>query len=109
MSLGQFAGGQAGVVKDLAEYLTPGEIGSADALQPGQGGILREALSKVAIYRSKDGQFLRRSAVCTHMDCIVHWNAFEQCWDCPCHGSQFAPDGEVLNGPAVHPLGKAKA
>jgi Rieske Fe-S protein len=96
-------------VKDLAEYLTPGEIGSADALQPGQGGILREALSKVAIYRSKDGQFLRRSAVCTHMDCIVHWNAFEQCWDCPCHGSQFAPDGEVLNGPAVHPLGKAKA
>jgi glycine/D-amino acid oxidase-like deaminating enzyme/nitrite reductase/ring-hydroxylating ferredoxin subunit len=109
ISAGQFARGQAGVFKDLAEYLTPGEIGSADALQPGQGGTLREGLSKVAVYRSRDGELLRRSAVCTHMGCIVHWNPFEQCWDCPCHGSQFAPDGEVLNGPAVKPLARAKA
>jgi Rieske Fe-S protein len=34
----------------------------------------------------------------------VHWNSTEQCWDCPCHGSHFAPDGEVLNGPAIAPL-----
>jgi Rieske Fe-S protein len=44
------------------------------------------------------------SAVCTHAGCIVHWNSFEQCWDCPCHGSQFRPDGIVINGPAVRPL-----
>jgi Rieske Fe-S protein len=37
----------------------------------------------------------------------VHWTPFEQCWDCPCHGSQFAPDGAVLNGPAVRPLADA--
>ena len=108
ISVKEFARGQAGVVKDLAEYLTPGEIGSTDDLRPGQGGILREGLSKIAVFRSKDGELLRRSAVCTHMGCIVHWNPFEQCWDCPCHGSQFAPGGEVLNGPAVRPLAKAK-
>ena len=108
ISVEEFARGQAGVVKDLAEYLTPGEIGSADELQAGEGGILREGLSKIAVYRSKDGQLLRHSATCTHMGCIVHWNPFEQCWDCPCHGSQFAVTGEVLNGPAIRPLAKAK-
>jgi Rieske Fe-S protein len=41
------------------------------------------------------------------MGCLVHWNAFEQCWDCTCHGSQFAPDGTVLNGPALRPLADA--
>jgi Rieske Fe-S protein len=44
------------------------------------------------------------SAACTHAGCVVRWNSLEQCWDCPCHGSQFAADGSVLNGPAVSPL-----
>src|SRR4051812_11985571 len=33
-------------------------------------------------------------------------NSFERCWDCPCHGSQFGIDGDVLNGPATEPLAK---
>jgi Rieske Fe-S protein len=45
-----------------------------------------------------------RSASCTHLGCIVHWNSTEQRWDCPCHGSQFAPDGTALNGPAATAL-----
>ena len=107
VSVGEFARGQAGVVGNLAEYLTPGEIRSADDLKPGEGGILREGASKVAAFRTEDGKLLRHSAACTHMGCIVHWNEFERCWDCPCHGSQFAPDGQVLNGPAVKPLANA--
>lgn len=106
-SLKEFAEGQAGVMKNLAEHLGPGEIGSADDLAPGEGGILREGLSKLAIYKDFDGRLTRRSAVCTHVGCVVHWNPFEKCWDCPCHGSQFAPGGEVLNGPALTPLGEA--
>lgn len=103
-SIAEFIKGQLGAAKNFAEYLTPGEISAPDELKPGQGGVLRRGLSKLAVCRSRDGTLHERSAVCTHLGCIVHWNGLEQCWDCPCHGSQFAPDGAVLNGPAVSPL-----
>jgi glycine/D-amino acid oxidase-like deaminating enzyme/nitrite reductase/ring-hydroxylating ferredoxin subunit len=85
------------------------EIGSADELSPGEGGILRHGRSKLAVSRDEGGRMNRLSAKCTHAGCTVHWNSFEQCWDCPCHGSQFAPDGTALNAPAVEPLPAAKA
>jgi len=108
-SLGEFVKGQIGAVQNFAEYLSPGEIKSADELKPGEGGILRRGLHKIAVYCSEDGALVERSAVCTHLGCLVHWNGFEKCWDCPCHGSQFAPDGAVLNGPAVQRLAAVEA
>jgi Rieske Fe-S protein len=38
------------------------------------------------------------------MGCTVHFNSFERCWDCPCHGSHFDVDGNELNAPATAPL-----
>ena len=95
-------------VKNFAEYLAPGEIKSFDELRPGHGAIVREGLQKIAAYRDQEGTLFKRSAKCTHAGCHVHWNSLECCWDCPCHGSQFAPDGTALNGPAVAPLPKIK-
>jgi Rieske Fe-S protein len=68
----------------------------------------RDGPSKLAVCRDETGQVHTHSASYTHLGCIVHWNSTEQCWDwdCPCHGSQFAPDETVLNGPAVQPLTK---
>jgi glycine/D-amino acid oxidase-like deaminating enzyme/nitrite reductase/ring-hydroxylating ferredoxin subunit len=106
-SIGEFVRGQAGVMKNIAEHVGPSELDSEEEIAPGEGAIMRQGLSKVACYRAEDGSIVRRSAVCTHAGCIVHWNGFEKCWDCPCHGSQFAPDGTVLNGPAVKPLAEA--
>ena len=57
-----------------------------------------------AVYRGLDSQIYVRSAVCTHMGCYVHWNDGERTWDCPCHGSRFKTNGEVIAGPAEQPL-----
>ncbi len=40
---------------------------------------------------------------CPHLGCALRWNRAERSWDCPCHGSRFAEDGSVLNGPANGP------
>lgn len=96
-------------VKNFAEYLAPGELSSIEELEPGQGAIIRRGLSKVAAFRTEDGDVIEKSAACTHLGCHLHWNSFEECWDCPCHGSHFAPDGSVLNAPAIAPLADVEA
>jgi glycine/D-amino acid oxidase-like deaminating enzyme/nitrite reductase/ring-hydroxylating ferredoxin subunit len=104
LTLGEYVKGQGPVVANLGEYLGAGEVGSVDEIKPGEGAIVRSGVSKHAVYRAEDGSITERSAACTHVGCIVHWNSFEKCWDCPCHGSQFLPDGTVINGPAISPL-----
>lgn len=89
-----------------AEHLTSGEVESTDNVPPGQGAIIRDGLKKLAVFRDESGTLHARSAACSHAGCVVHWNPFERCWDCPCHGSHFAVDGSVLNGPAVTPLAR---
>jgi len=40
------------------------------------------------------------NAVCTHLGCVVPWNASENKFMCPCHGSQYNSEGKVVRGPA---------
>jgi glycine/D-amino acid oxidase-like deaminating enzyme/nitrite reductase/ring-hydroxylating ferredoxin subunit len=77
---------------------------SLEDLAPGEGDIVRHAGEKVAGYRDEDGGLVAVSATCTHLGCQVSFNRAERSWDCPCHGSRFAVDGTVLQGPAVHRL-----
>jgi glycine/D-amino acid oxidase-like deaminating enzyme/nitrite reductase/ring-hydroxylating ferredoxin subunit len=91
-------------IKNFSEYLTPGELKSTGDLKPGDGGIVRQGTKKLAVSRDAEGRLHVCSAVCTHLGCHVHWNSTEQCWDCPCHGSQFDRNGAVLAGPAITSL-----
>jgi glycine/D-amino acid oxidase-like deaminating enzyme/nitrite reductase/ring-hydroxylating ferredoxin subunit len=105
--IGNFLKENVTAVKNFAEYLAPGELAAVDDLKPGQGAIVRRGITKIAAYRDKNGQLYLRSAACTHLGCHLHWNSFEICWDCPCHGSQFAVDGAAINAPAVTDLADA--
>jgi glycine/D-amino acid oxidase-like deaminating enzyme len=64
------------------------EAKSLRAVKRGQGKVIERKGAKVAAYRDPAGSVTLRSAICTHMGCTVGWNAAEQTWDCPCHGSR---------------------
>jgi Rieske Fe-S protein len=83
--------------------------GSADGIAPGEGRVVGDGLGQTAVYRDDDGVLHAVSARCTHLGCILRFNDGERSWDCPCHGSRFGTDGEVLQGPAVAPLEKRPA
>lgn len=56
------------------------------------------------LVRAEDGGFLALYRKCTHLDCIVLWEPQENRFFCPCHGSIFETDGDVVNPPAPLPL-----
>lgn len=77
---------------------------SLRSVKRGQGTLIERDGAKVAAYRDESGAAVLRSATCTHMGCVVGWNEAERTWDCPCHGSRFTPNGDVIAGPAGSPL-----
>ncbi|HEX5215189.1 MAG TPA: FAD-dependent oxidoreductase [Vicinamibacterales bacterium] len=95
--------------KDYPYYIIRDRFAGADgkstrAVPRGSGKILELDGKRVAAYRHPNGSLSLRSAVCTHMGCMVGWNDAESTWDCPCHGSRFSKTGDVIAGPAEAPL-----
>ncbi len=89
------------LVTDWARTLvTP----DARAIDPGTGRVIRTGRRPVAAARDAAGTLHTVSAVCPHDRGILEWNDAECTWDCPCHGSRFAPDGRLIEGPATADL-----
>jgi glycine/D-amino acid oxidase-like deaminating enzyme/nitrite reductase/ring-hydroxylating ferredoxin subunit len=107
-----FTRGAWAYVKENADYpyylirdrFAGAEARSTRAIPRGEGLVIERDNTKIAAFRDQDGAVTLRSATCTHMGCVVAWNTTERTWDCPCHGSRFTPDGQVLSGPAESPL-----
>lgn len=77
---------------------------SLATLERGEGRLVRVDGAAVAAYRGSDDTVVGVSPTCTHLGCTVKWNQAEKSWDCPCHGSRFDVDGQILAGPATKPL-----
>ena len=77
----------------------PVEIGRPE--EYGMGTVTYVETARAYIGRDPHG-FYALSAICTHLGCTprLEGNYFE----CPCHGSRFGLNGEVLAGPAKRPL-----
>jgi glycine/D-amino acid oxidase-like deaminating enzyme/nitrite reductase/ring-hydroxylating ferredoxin subunit len=81
---------------------------SLGTLDPGDGAVVRTDAGDVAVHVDRQGDLHAVSAVCTHLGCVVRWEAAANSWACPCHGSRFTPDGEVIEGPATENLAEVE-
>lgn len=107
-ALPEFAKENLNVAAQYSDVVRGGEVDDVAKIRENTGAVIRRGLKKVAVYRDGDGKLHERSAVCTHLGCIVHWNDVEKTWDCPCHGSRFDRLGHVLNGPTKKDLKPAE-
>ncbi len=102
--ISDFISEQANTLAQYGDWVKGGEVASMENIPAGQGAIVQDGARQLAVYRDDHGKFHAVSAVCTHLGCVVHFNSAERSWDCPCHGSRFATNGEILHGPASSSL-----
>ncbi len=123
LTFGTITGVAAGALYPVVKYFIPPSSGGAgggtvakDAL--GNDVIASEFLAKhtagdrtlaqglkgdptyIVVKEDKTIADFGLNAVCTHLGCVVPWNASEDKFICPCHGSQYNAEGKVVRGPA---------
>lgn len=87
-------------VKGLAKrfFYIPDE--TVNVLERGHGAVVETPQGKAGVYKTDEGEIFQVDIVCPHMGCELTWNPDERSWDCPCHGSRFDYEGNLLDGPA---------
>jgi len=73
-------------------------------IAPGDARIIKYEGNHIGVSKDEQGNLHVVDPTCTHMRCSVVWNNAERCWECPCHGARYSPDGKVLTGPASKDL-----
>lgn len=84
----------------LCDFVQGRENEYASLFSPGRS-ILKPQLAVNAWEAMKGILKPVKGKRCPHMGCVLNWNAKEQTWECPCHGSRFDKDGRLLDNPAT--------
>jgi Rieske Fe-S protein len=87
------------VTLSLSQYPTLAQAGGVEEGTP-KGEV--NALLVIAL---ASGQYAALNPLCTHANCaLVEFTPADGLLHCPSHGSVFATDGTVKQGPATQPL-----
>jgi len=71
---------------------------------PGGSALLKIQGRELLFIRDSEESVRVLNPVCTHQKCTVQYDREKQLIVCPCHGSTYSLDGEVIKGPAEKPL-----
>ncbi|OIJ11586.1 (2Fe-2S)-binding protein [Anaerobacillus arseniciselenatis] len=97
---------------DVAYQFVKGKFSMDDKhpedIANGEGAYVKMNSQKCGAYRDEDGELHVVDATCRHLGCEVEWNDGEKSWDCPCHGSRYSIDGDIIEGPTESPLDKVE-
>ena len=69
-------------------------------IEPGEGKIVNDNGLKIGIYKDEEGNEYKIIPKCMHLGCELSWNALDKTWDCPCHGSRYTYEGNLIYGPS---------
>ncbi|MDB5202942.1 MAG: FAD-dependent oxidoreductase [Ferruginibacter sp.] len=90
----------------IGKWFHSDNIDALGEIAKGEAKVVKYEGDQLAIFKDADGNLHAVNPACTHIDCKVAWNNAEESWDCPCHGSRFNIDGEMLTAPARKDLEK---
>jgi cytochrome b6-f complex iron-sulfur subunit len=105
----------AGVLVPIIGYLLPKEtnagnggptdIGKVEDFPLNVSKVVSVSDKPVIVVNTQAGGLKAFSAICTHLGCIVTWDARKGSIHCPCHDGFFNPvTGTVISGPPPKPL-----
>jgi cytochrome b6-f complex iron-sulfur subunit len=89
---------------------TPGSVVAAKFkdLKPNEGVIFKFGSEPGILIQSTDGTLRAFSAVCTHLECTVHYRPDLQKIHCACHNGMYDLNGQNISGPPPRPLQQFK-
>ncbi len=90
----------------IGKWFSSTKINELAEIAPGEAKVVKYESHSIALYKDDNGGIHAVNPACTHINCKVAWNSAEKSWDCPCHGSRFDIDGEMLTAPARKNLEK---